>query len=71
MANLFNTFDAQTAARDQRPANGERNWPEQWGRATCRRERGKKGRKSTSRETEMGIQGRNNINVLDIAPFVC
>lgn len=75
MANLLNTFDAQTAAGDQRRADGEKGTE---GRvaADCK-EMGEKGNLDGMRvsvpeeERQIEIRGSNNVNVRDILPFLC
>lgn len=75
MANLLNTFDAQTAAGDQRRADGEKGTE---GRvATDWKEMGEKGNLDGMRvsvpeeERQIEIRGSNNVNVRDILPFLC
>lgn len=75
MANLLNTFDAQTAAGDQRRADGEKGTE---GRvATDCKEMGEKGNLDGMRvsvpeeERQLEIRGSNNVNVRDILPFLC
>lgn len=75
MANLLNTFDAQTAAGDQRRADGEKGTE---GRvATDCKEMGEKGNLDGMRisvpeeERQIEIRGSNNVNVRDILPFLC
>lgn len=75
MSNLLNTFDAQTAAGDQRRADGEK---ETEGRvATDCKEMGEKGNLDGMRvsvpeeERQIEIRGSNNVNVRDILPFLC
>lgn len=75
MSNLLNTFDAQTAAGDQRRADGEKGTE---GRvATDCKEMGEKGNLDGMRvsvpeeERQIEIRGSNNVNVRDILPFLC
>lgn len=75
MANLLNTFDAQTAAGAQRRADGEKGTE---GRvATDCKEMGEKGNLDGMRisvpeeERQIEIRGSNNVNVRDILPFLC
>lgn len=75
MANLLNTFDAKTAAGDQRRADGEKGTE---GRvATDCKEMGEKGNLDGMRvsvpeeERQIEIRGSNNVNVRDILPFLC
>lgn len=75
MANLLNIFDAQTAAGDQRRADGEKGTE---GRvATDCKEMGEKGNLDGMRvsvpeeERQIEIRGSNNVNVRDILPFLC
>lgn len=75
MANLLNTFDAQTAAGDQRRTDGEKGTE---GRvATDCKEMGEKGNLDGMRvsvpeeERQIEIRGSNNVNVRDILPFLC
>lgn len=75
MANLLNTFDAQTAAGDQRRADGEKGTE---GRvATDCKEMGEKGNLDGMRvsvpevERQIEIRGSNNVYVRDILLFLC
>lgn len=76
MANLLNTFDAQTAAGDQRRADGEKGTE---GRvATDCKEMGEKGNVDGMMrvsvpvvERQIEIRGSNNVYVRDIFPFLC